>query len=563
MQNDIQGQTNEAHWERVVRTARQNAPLFAALSAQERIDLLRQTARSVADNAEAWVAAGCKAKGIDPGSSTSGEEWLGGPAVVVRNCRLLAESWEKFAAGGLPHDGLPYKDLGNGTADIQVFPTSGIDKALFGGFTCNVQVEKLVGQSGPEAVSKAGRTCLVLGAGNVSSIPPMDALCKMFIEGRTCVLKMNPVNEYLGPIFCEALKPLVDAGFLSIAYGGADAGTYLCQHPDIDEIHITGSDKTHDLIVWGPPGQERDRRLAVNDPICKKPVTSELGNVSPVIITPCEYARAELEFMSKNVAAMVANNASCNCNAAKMLVTCRDWPQRRQFLTLVYEALERTPCRLPYYPGATDRYKAIVDAKGEEQVTFVGSGPEGCQRWALIAGLEPDSNDPLFSTEPFCAVLSETTIRATNVAAFLGEAVAFCNYKLWGTLNASIMIDPRTEKSKEGRRALETAIRGLRYGTVAINHWPALGYGFVSPPWGAAPHHTLTDVGSGIGWVHNTYMLRGVLKSVIRGPLVVKPKPAWFTDNAAAHEIGRKLTKFELNPSVLGLPSIIASALKG
>jgi len=31
-------------------------------------------------------------------------------------------------------------------------------------------------------------------------------------------------------------------------------------HAGVDEIHITGSDKTHDLIVWGPPGPAREER---------------------------------------------------------------------------------------------------------------------------------------------------------------------------------------------------------------------------------------------------------------------------------------------------------------
>ncbi len=45
----------------------------------------------------------------------------------------------------------------------------------------------------------------MLGAGNVASIPPMDALYKMFVDGNVCLVKLNPVNEYLGPFYEEAL----------------------------------------------------------------------------------------------------------------------------------------------------------------------------------------------------------------------------------------------------------------------------------------------------------------------------------------------------------------------
>src|SRR5438034_347856 len=44
-----------------------------------------------------------------------------------------------------------------------------------------------------------GRLCLVLGAGNVNAIAPTDVVYKMFVEGTACILKMNPVNAYLGP----------------------------------------------------------------------------------------------------------------------------------------------------------------------------------------------------------------------------------------------------------------------------------------------------------------------------------------------------------------------------
>ena len=72
---------------------------------------------------------------------------------------------------------------------------------------------------------------LVLGAGNVSSIPPMDVATKMFVEGFVCILKMNPVNEWVGPYLERALAPLIDRGYLRIVYGGAEVGSYLLLPP--------------------------------------------------------------------------------------------------------------------------------------------------------------------------------------------------------------------------------------------------------------------------------------------------------------------------------------------
>lgn len=111
--------------------------------------------------------------------------------------------------------------------------------------------------------------------------------------------------------------------------------------------------------------------------------------------------------------------------------------------------------------------------------------------------------------------------------------------------------------------AVEKAIEDLRYGSVVINHWSALSYGFVSTTWGAYPGHTKEDIGSGIGVVHNTYMFDKPQKSVIRGPFTVTPKPAWFANNRTAHELGRKLTEFNAAPTPRGLLSLLWSAVRG
>jgi aldehyde dehydrogenase (NAD(P)+) len=80
-------------------------------------------------------------------------------------------------------------------------------------------------------------------------------------------------------------------------------------------------------------------------------------------------------------------------------------------------------------------------------------------------------------------------------------------------------------------------------------------------PWGGHPSANLRDVQSGLGWVHNTFMLEGIDKSVLRGPLTVKPTPIWFTGVGKAARTARKLIRLEAEPSWLKLPGIIWSAL--
>src|SRR5262249_55255840 len=153
---------------------------------------------------------------------------------------------------------------------------------------------------------------------------------------------------------------LIEAGFLRIVYGGAEVGAYLCAHPAIDEVHVTGSAATHDRIVWGPPGPERDRRKSLGTPLFTKPVTSELGNVSPVVIVPYLYAHDELWYQARCVASQVVNNASFNCNAAKVIVVSSKWAQRELFLEMLAKVFAATPARRAYYPGALDRYVELT-----------------------------------------------------------------------------------------------------------------------------------------------------------------------------------------------------------
>lgn len=550
---------------------RDKAKEFARKSPTERASMLRECIPRLGDVAAGWVAAALQAKGLASDSPASSEEWLAGPLPTIRNARLLADSLDEIAKSGKPRLPKPIGRAKDGVATVDVFPGTALDGALFAGFSCKVRM--LPGVTEANVVEKQasfyskkdpqGGVSLILGAGNVASIPPMDAFYKMFVEGNVCLVKMNPVNEYLGPFYEQAFKPLIERGYMKIAYGAGDTGAYLSSHAGVDDIHITGSDRTHDLIVWGPPGAERDRRKAAKDPLLKKTISSELGCVTPVIFVPGEFSASELEFVAANLATMVANNASCNCNAAKMLITSKSWPQREPLLKRVREILAEQAPRKAYYPGAFDRYEALTSGRGGG-VVKLGDARDGELAWACIFGLDAkDKSERLFTTEPFAPILSETTLDESDPAAFLKAATAFANDRLWGTLSAVVMIHPKTEKDPAVASALEDSIRDLRYGGVGINQWSALIYGTVNPPWGAHPSSTLEDIQGGLGWVHNTPMLEGIEKAVMRGPLTVTPKPPWFVTHKKGHLVAKKMVGMELDPSWLKVPGIALTALGG
>jgi len=548
-----------------IAALREHAAELMATPPAAKAALLRECTSRLAGIAADWVDAGCLAKGLPPAASA--EEWLAGPMPTVRAARLLADSLDAIADNGRPPLGTGSRVRDDGRLEIDLFPVSGYDKVMFGGFTARAilaegidRAEAMHRQAAIYQRGADGGVALILGAGNVSSIPPLDVFTKMFNEGYVCLLKMNPVNEWVGPFLERALAPLIARGWLRIVYGGADTGKYLVEHAGIDDVHITGSDRTHDLIVWGPPGPERERRMRAGEPLLDKPISSELGNISPVAIVPHAYSDKELWFQARNLATMVVNNASFNCNAAKMLITSRDWPQREQFLDLVKRALDQAPTRRAYYPGARDRYQQLTGGRG--RVDLIGRADDQHLAWALIRDVDSArADEPLFRTEPFCGLLSETCVGSADPIEFLAAVTAFMNDRLWGTLNAALIIHPKLEQDATVGKALDRAILDLRYGTVAINHWPALGYAFGSTPWGGHPSATLKDIQSGIGWVHNTFMLDGLDKVVIRGPLRVKPYPVWFYDHPRAHEVGPRLVAMEADPRWWRLPGIIVRAL--
>jgi acyl-CoA reductase-like NAD-dependent aldehyde dehydrogenase len=560
--------TSAQQLDRAVARAREGASRFVKLSLDERVRLVRSMQAGYLQIAQASVEAACTAKGIPLGTPVEGEEWTLGPWFVVRHLRLLAKSLQALEKTG----NTPVGKLGR-TADqrvsVQVFPTGPIDGLLFQGVRVDVHLQPGVTESEMEN-SRArfykrpdhdGRVVLVLGGGNVNGIPSMDVLSKMFNEGKTCILKMNPVNAYLGPFLESAFAAAIAQGFLAVVYGGAEEGSYLATHHDVDEVHLTGSDRTFDNIVWGPPGPERETRKVQGRPVLQKVVTAELGNVSPIIVVPAVYSQKQLLYQAEDVAAGLTCNASFDCNANKVLILSKGWPQREAFLAGVEGALSRAATRQAYYPGAQERYRSY----SKDRASIRKFGEETSQRlpWTLVRDLDSnDREERAFAGESFCSILFETEIESADPVEFLDRAVHFANERLWGSLSAGLVVPPRSMKDPMIGSAVEYAITNLRYGAVTVNAWSGYLFGFVSPPWGAHPSSTLSDIQSGSGWVHNTSMLEGIEKAVLRHPITAMPKPTYFPSHRSAHVLMPRMTALEENASWRKVPGVMAAAMR-
>jgi acyl-CoA reductase-like NAD-dependent aldehyde dehydrogenase len=551
-----------------VADVRARAASWLAASPAERIRLLDEVLRATLAVADRWTELACRHEGLDPGAPEGAEEAIVGPYIFLRGARLLRNALRDIERDGLPRIPGGARRTEDGRVVARVMPTGLVDRLTYLGTTADVWMDRDVSlESLPGTMAVAYRTpppprvCLVLGAGNASSIGPLDVLHKVFVELQTVVLKVHPVMAHLGPVHEAALEPLVRAGLLRVVYGDAAEGGHLAHHPLVDTLHVTGSDRTYEAIVFGT-GEEGAERKRRDEPILHKPFSAELGNLTPIIVVPGSWRESDLDYHAANIATMLVNNSGFNCTTSRVIVTARAWPQRDGLMQRLRAILASLPPRLAYYPGAVQRFEAF--RAHYPHAELFGEARDGALPWMLIAGLSPDAvGDPAYRYEAFCPLTAETVIDATGAADFLARATAFANERLWGTLNATLIVDPRTARDPSVRPALERAVTELRYGTVSLNHWSAIGYGLGVTPWGAHPGHARTDIGSGTGFVHNPLMFERVEKTVVRSPFRAWPKPIWFVGHRRAHRLLPHLIRLEAGGSLAELLPIAWDALRG
>lgn len=571
---------NQSEIDQSVATLVQHKDEWATLPISRKLIHLQEMRRKTDEVAERWVDAAVRAKRIPADSPLAGEEWMSGPWAFLRGLNQLTRTLAALdKQQPLPFPRGAVYTRPDGQVVVNVFPSSLFDRLLLNRFSAQVWMQpgvtaQQLGENMASFYRKAsprGKVALVLGAGNIASIAPLDVLYKMFGEGMACLLKMNPVNDYLGPFFEEIFSSLTDAGFVRFAYGGADVGAYLVAHEDIDEVHVTGDYRTHNAIVYGT-GEEGEKRRQRDEPVVSKPVTAELGNVSPTIVVPGPWTAADIAYQAEHVLSQKTHNAGFNCVATQVLVLPEEWEQSKDFVSAIRGMMKRLRPREPYYPGAAQRQSAAVTEHPEAEL-FDAAPASGIPR-TLIIGLDATNSDEYcFNHEFFSDVLSVTSLPGGNAAEFLAAAVRFCNEKLWGTLGVNIIVHPET--MKELGPALESAIADLRYGCIGVNAWIGVGFLLSETTWGAFPGHPRDDIRSGTGVAHNSLLFDRPQKSVIRQPFFpfprnllhgemhMSPKPAWFVTNRQSHNLGRRITRFEARPGFRHLPGIFLAALRG
>ena len=199
---------------------------WARTTNAERIAILADVKERVMEVAEAWAKTAARKKGMPAGSPREGEEWLSGPYCVMAACDRLIKTLSEMP-GKQFLKSVPLRELPNGQLAALVAPSSIWERLLFTGVKAEVWMQPGVtrdnlaectasGYDDASAPGRTGKVALVLGAGNVASIAPLDCFQKLFVEHQVVILKMNPVNDYLIDFLKPALRSLIEFGALAL-----------------------------------------------------------------------------------------------------------------------------------------------------------------------------------------------------------------------------------------------------------------------------------------------------------------------------------------------------------
>lgn len=543
-----------------------NKNLWLDVDIDERIAILDEIRLDLLSVADDWIERCIIEKGIP--QNTFGEvfEW-NMLQVIFSLLTSLQQSLKDIKKKGRPRIAGPIIERTEGQVVANVFPRSRLESMLFPNLTMEVWMEP--GVSIEETLQtqarvyrekpRQGGVSLVLGAGNASALQVADLLYKLYIENHVVLLKMNPVNSYLKPMLEQTFNTLICRGFLRIVSVGAEEGRYLCHHHLVDDIHLTGSDKTFEAIVFGV-GEEGAKRKAENTPILSKPITGQLGNVTPVIVVPGPWSSDDIKKQAVKIVSWLALNAGCNCFSPRIIVQDKNWSKRKALVDAVRDVMTNLDTQKAYYPGSRERHASILSEHPD--AIQIGDADKGHLPWTLIEDINPNNaNDICFKSEAFCSLITETALESGSVTDFIDRAVDFVNDTLWGTLTVTILVHPKSLVDPEISACIERALSKLRYGTISINELGVLSYFPGIAPWGGFPGHDVYDIQSGVGVINNYLMLNRPEKTVMRGPFTkIDPQLVTFRHSV---EFARKYTYYLAEPSMMKLLGVVWTLMRG
>jgi len=502
--------------------------------------------------------------------------------LFIRRFQGVLETFEKTGRCPPPKK-LTQMEDGQWVADVFPFDKSD-DMKPYKTWATQVWLQKGKEPTQGASLSEKPRpdsVALVLGAGNLGALAWIDCMHLLFQRNTVTLLKLHNLRAYQEDITRKVFQPLIKRGFFEVITeeNGLPDAQYLVSHEKLCRIHMTGSTETHDAIVWGP-ANGRGARKQLNRPmldLSRVTVTSELGCITPYIIVPATFSKAEMQHHAKHLAFTMGANNGYYCNSPKLLLLAEGWPQREAFLDELRGALKKLPNKHPYYPGTHKRFNAFLAAYSQDNVEKIEVSAEQPSKfgsripWTLIhtsvdpVNLDASKNEYAFKNEPFCPILTVCTIKSVSEAPeFLQTVPTFCNQYVWGRLSCSIIVHPKVQSSASD--AVEKAIAELQYGMVCVNSFSGAGYHIVEGLWGGygggnPQLETIEKVQSGIGFVQNALMFDHPEKAVVRSPFIDKQNHLGCGLELTRAQAG-PLTNLLINPGGGALMKFLGTTIK-
>ncbi len=533
----------------------------------KKIELLEKVLVNLDKYSEEWALADLKARHIPEGHWGTSQTYLAGPAIAAQATHLYIDVLKHIEKDGPDKPFVPIRQDGDRVV-VETFPRGALDKILMSGTRSEVHLakgtriedfDKLQALAYKDKDFKGG-TSLILGAGNVSSLTVGDLYHKLFVENKVAIIKSHPVLEYMGPLMEKIFKPFIKEGFVKIVQGGAKEGHHLVMHPLVDDIHMTGSDKTFEAIVYGG-GEEGRKNKEKDHRVNPKPVTGELGNVTPVIVVPGDWEEKHFDYQAKNLFSMLAMFNGYTCTTMRVLVLPKNWPGSEKLVTKLQELMADIPPAVNYYPGTEQTFSDAMTCYPGASV--FGKLDEDHQPWMLVKDLDANKDEMAFNREFWAAFTTQAYVDGATKEEYLLNAVKFANEKLWGTLSAAIIVDPVSQKELEDNGTLKKAIDELHYGTVAVNTSPGMGISLGGNPWGGYPGATYNNIQSGNGFVNNPYMLEKVEKSVVFTPFYQSPEPPMFIKKTTNTKMAKAFVQYSISHKLTDFARLMFAAIRG
>ena len=539
--------------DRFITTLRTKSKEYNSINNLQLASMLEETISNIKEVSFFWATICSDNKGTTK-TPAEGEEWLGGPFASVLATQYYIKSLTN-------DDDLTEKKFNSEQNSYKVFPNNFIERITFPFIDAKVifnksmsfdDINKYRGFSKRYDIDPS--ITLVLGAGNFSSIPYLDVLYHLITRKSVILLKLNPVNEYLKPVFEKVFQNFIERGYIIVTTGNIDESKYMATHPGINHIHLTGSDKTFEDIVYGRELTEKERKSKSLSKINNKPITSELGNVTPIIIHPGKWSTSDIKYQARKIVTAKLNNNGFNCIAAQVVVLPDGWGQTETLIKYVKHYMSKAKERKAYYPESIERLEKLEKDKGYERVNALS-----CVTPHLTREIKAYSKFEI--DEVWSSTIYFKKIEYTSVEDFAKKAIDYCNDELWGNLGVSVII--KDHDRKFNKHITNLYVDKLNYGTVAVNEWAAIGYIIPQLPWGGFPGNRDNDIQSGQSVVHNSMLFESPLKGVVNTKFRISRiiDPPWFVTNKKAKRLFKNLTYYQIHNSNINFLKLIFAAL--